>query len=114
MKDRVVICDTCSAEGAAPLGAAWADQLSAAVAESGLDIDVKMASCLNMCDTPLSFVLQGPQKVTYLFAGADPETDTQDMLGLLSLYLNAPDGWITEAHAAGRLRLCLQGRVPKL
>ncbi len=114
MKDRVVICDTCAAKGAAPVGAAWADQLSAAVADSGLDIDVTTTSCLNMCDTPLSFALQGPQKATYLFTGADPETDTQDMLGLLRLYADAPDGWITEAQAAGRLRLCLQGRVPKL
>ena len=114
MKDRLLICDTCAAKDTAPLGAAWAEKLSAAVAESGLDIDVKMTSCLNMCDAPLSFALQGPQKATYLFTGADPETDTQDMLGLLRLYLNAPDGWITEAYAAGRLRLCLQGRVPKL
>ena len=44
--------------------------------------------------------------------GAD--ADTQDMLGLLRLYADAPDGWITEAQAAGRLRLCLQGRAPKL
>ena len=79
-----------------------------------MDIDVTTTSCLNMCDTPLSFALQGPQKATYLFTGADPETDTQDMLGLLRLYADAPDGWITEAQAAGRLRLCLQGRVPKL
>ena len=114
MKDRVVICDTCAAKGAAAVGAAWVGQLSAAVAYIGLDIDVMTTSCLNMCDTPLSFALQGPQKATYLFTGADPETDTQDMLGLLRLYADAPDGWITEAQAAGRLRLCLQGRVPKV
>ena len=110
----MVICDTCAAKGVAPVGAAWADQLSVAVADSGLDIDVLTTSCLNMCDTPLSFALQGPQKATYLFTGVDPEADTQDMLALLRLYSNAHDGWIIEARAAGRLRLCLQGRVPKL
>ena len=82
--------------------------------DSGLDIDVLTTSCLNMCDTPLSFALQGPQKATYLFTGVDPEADTQDMLALLRLYSDAHDGWIIEAQAAGRLRLCLQGRVPKL
>ena len=114
MKDRVVICDSCAAEGASPLGSAWADKLSAAAAESGLDIDVKMTSCLNMCDTPLSFALQGAEKATYLFSGVNPKTDTKDMIGLLRLYLDAPDGWITEAAEAGRLRFCMKGRVPKL
>jgi hypothetical protein len=32
---------------------------------------------------------------------------------LLKLYVEAPDGWIEDAQNAGRLRLCLQGRVPK-
>ncbi|HAJ84828.1 MAG TPA: hypothetical protein DCM25_08735 [Rhodobacteraceae bacterium] len=114
MKDRVVICDTCTAKGAAPGGTAWADHLSIAVVGSGLDVDVTTTSCLNMCDSPVSFALQGPGKATYLFTGADPETDTQDMLELLKLYLDAPDGWVSEAQTAGRLRLCLRGRVPKL
>ena len=104
MKDRVVICETCAEKDSAPVGLAWASQLSTAVDKHGL----------NMCDTPLSFALQGHKKATYLFSGADPQTDTQDMLGLLKLYNDAPDGWIEDAQKAGRLRLCLRGRVPKL
>ena len=114
MKDRVVICETCAEKDSAPVGLAWASQLSTAVAKHGLNIDVLTTPCLNMCDTPLSFALQGHKKATYLFSGADPQTDTQDMLGLLKLYNDAPDGWIEDAQKSGRLRLCLKGRVPKL
>jgi len=103
LKDRVTICDTCVEPGGTALGAKWVTTLC----------DVT-CSCLNMCQSPVAFALQGAQKATYLFSGADPAQDTQDMLGLLQLYADAPEGWITEAEAAGRLRLCLQGRVPRL
>lgn len=113
MKNRVIICETCAKNETATSGVVWAKQLSKAVADSSLNIDVVTTTCLNMCDTPLSFALQGDQKATYLFSGADPQVDTQDMIGLLKLYVEAPDGWIEDAQNAGRLRLCLQGRVPK-
>ena len=114
LKDRVTICDTCVEPGGTALGAQWVTMLSEAVQASGLEVEIVTCSCLNMCQSPVAFALQGAQKATYLFSGADPAQDTQDMLGLLQLYADAPEGWITEAEAAGRLRLCLQGRVPRL
>ena len=114
MKDRVTICDTCAEPGGRAPGADWAVALTKAAQDCGLQVEIVTCSCLNMCQSPVAFALQGAQKATYLFSGADPAQDTQDMLGLLKLYADAPEGWITEAEAAGRLRLCLQGRVPRL
>ena len=88
VKDRLTICDTCA--------------------------DVVTTSCLNMCETPVSFALQGAGKATYLFSGTMPGSDTDDLMELLKLYLNAPDGWIADARKAGRLRFCLRGSTPSL
>ena len=114
LKDRLTICDTCAEPGGTAPGAKWAIALRKAAQDCGLEVEIVTCSCLNMCQSPVAFALQGAQKATYLFSGADPAQDTQDMLGLLKLYADAPEGWITEAEAAGRLRLCLQGRVPRL
>ena len=87
--------------------------LTKAAQDCSLQVEFVTCSCLNMCQSPVAFAFQGAHKATYLFSGADPAQDTQDLLGLLKLYADAPEGWITEAQAAGRLRLCLQGRVPR-
>ena len=114
MKDRVTICDTCAEPGGRAPGADWAVALTKAAQDCGLQVEFVTCSCLNMCQSPVAFALQGAHKATYLFSGAEPAQDTQDMLDLVKLYADAPEGWITEAEAAGRLRLCLQGRVPRL
>ncbi len=109
----MTICDTCAEPGETAPGAKWAIALRKVAQDCGLEVEIVTCSCLNMCQSPVAFALQGAQKATYLFSGADPAQDTQDMLGLLKLYADAPEGWITEAEAAGRLRLCLRGWVPR-
>ena len=114
VKDRLTICDTCAEIGKDPSGEAWASELQKVVLAKGFDIDVVTTSCLNMCETPVSFALQGAGKATYLFSGTMPGSDTDDLMELLKLYLNAPDGWIADARKAGRLRFCLRGSTPSL
>ena len=109
MGDVVYVCDTCAAPGDAPEGERFAAGLRAA-APTG--VEVRTTSCLNMCDAPLALALRAPGKVAYLFSGVRPGEDVQDTLALLKLYRDAPDGVIEDARPAGRLRFCLQGRVP--
>ncbi|SFM05810.1 DUF1636 family protein [Shimia aestuarii] len=111
MGDVVYICDTCAAPGEAPEGAGFAADLRMA---APVEVEVRTTSCLNMCDAPLALALRGSGKVAYLFSGVRPAEDVADTLALLKLYRDAPDGVIQDARPAGRLRFCLQGRVPPL
>ncbi|MEJ6389242.1 DUF1636 family protein [Gymnodinialimonas ulvae] len=88
--------------------------LQAAVDAAGLRAQVEPQSCMNACANPVSLALQGTGRATYFFAGVDPVTDRADIIATLRTYLEAPGGWIEDATACGRLRFCLQGRVPAL
>jgi predicted metal-binding protein len=54
----------------------------------------------------------GQGKAAYLFAGVEPETQAEEVLAFMGLYAAAPEGEVVDARAAGRLRLCLRGRIP--
>lgn len=71
-------------------------------------------ACFNACDAPVSVSLQGPDRATYFFRHVDPESDAEDILATLRVYLSSPDGWIEDARPCGRLRHCLMARVPAL
>ena len=111
MGDVVFVCDTCAAAGEAPEGEAFAATLRQAAPEG---VEIRTTSCLNMCEAPLALALRGTGKVAYLFSGLRPAEDIADTLALIALYRDAPDGVIEDARPAGRLRFCLQGRVPPL
>lgn len=104
--DRVIICGTC-AEGR---GAAFAEELRNHIPDR---VAVQVVECLNVCDKPVAMALRGPGKDVYLFSGVLPETDLDDTVALARLYSAAEGGAITDARPAGRLRLCLLGRVPR-
>lgn len=111
MADIVYVCDTCAAPAEAPKGAAFAGALRAAEPKG---VEIRTVSCLNMCNAPLALALRAPGKVAYLFSGVQPDTDVADTLALIRLYRAAPDGVITDARPAGRLRFCLAGRIPAI
>lgn len=108
MTNRLTICTTCASKGAAPQGAALAAALTL---PDGWE--VVLHPCLNMCARPVAAAVQGPGRATYLLAGLTL-ADAVDLAGFAALYDAAPDGWITDAQGAGRVRLCLRGRVPAL
>lgn len=107
---RVIICSTCSAPDEAPQGAGFAARLRDAVPEG---VRVELTACMNQCDRPISLALREEGKDIYLFHSVDPTRDLDDALALIKLYQEAEDGTIADARAAGRLRHCLSGRVPK-
>lgn len=108
MTHRLTICVTCASPGVDPQGAA----LAAAV-DLPEGWEVVLQPCLNMCDSPLAAAVQGAGRATYLLAGLTLD-DAADLAGFATLYDAAPQGWITDARPAGRVRLCLRGRVPAL
>jgi len=114
VKDRVIICETCAAAGARPRGADFAGALRDRVAADPelANVEVTTTACMNLCEAPVAMALRGAGKDVYLFSGVEPDTDISDTLALLGLYVASPDGAITDARAAGRLRHCLRGRVP--
>ena len=104
MGDRITVCAGCR-EGA---GAALSERL-----REGLPgVEVRLAECLNACGAPLALAVTGEGKAAYLFAGVEPETQAEDVLAFMGLYAAAPEGEVVDARAAGRLRLCLRGRIP--
>lgn len=110
-EDAVIhLCSSC-----APSGFAQArDGLQEALATAGLAAEVVAQPCMNACTSPVSLAVQGPGRATYFFAGIDPVADRADIVATVASYLSAPDGWIEDATACGRLRLCLKGRIPAL
>lgn len=105
----LVICETCRPDRIDQAE----ERLSRALVEAGLAERVALLrqACLNCCADPSALALQAPGRATYVFAGVDLESDLADIIATLRLYLESPRGWIEDARACGRLRLCLKARV---
>jgi len=101
MGHEIVICGSCR-EGDAAL-------IAALVVPVGFTL--RRVECMSLCGEPTAVAFRAPGKATYLFAGLHAG-DCDDIHGFAALYSAAPGGWIEDARAAGRLRLCLKGRVP--
>ena len=108
MTHRLTICETCASPGADPQGTALAQAL-----DLPPGWEVVLHPCLNVCGKPVAAAVQGTGRATCLLAGLTPD-DADDLAAFAALYDAAPDGWITDARPAGRVRLCLLGRVPAL
>ena len=108
MAHRIVVCSTC--EGCD--GKGFASALRDGLAAKGLQYEVRDFDCMSNCGDPLSVAFQAEGKATYLFGGVKPGVDLADTLAFAQMYAAAPDGWIEDARPAGRLRMCLIGRVP--
>lgn len=103
----LTLCRSCAPE-------AFAAQLAAlerAFAEAGLPVRLRGQDCLNACSQPQAMALQGAGRATYVFHALDPDMDIDDILATVRVYLAAERGWITNAQACGRLRLCLRARI---
>ena len=90
------------------------EDLRAALAGAGLDVEVRGQDCLNACPKSQAVAVQGRGRAVYVFDGVDPDADRDDILATLRAYLAARGGWIENAEACGRLRFCLRSRVAAL
>ena len=105
---RVIICETCAAQGKTPLGAEFARRLLDLVPDG---VAVETTACMNLCEQPMALALRAEGCEAYLFSGVTAD-DLRDAAALARLYAEAPDGVIADARPAGRLRHCLVGRIP--
>jgi predicted metal-binding protein len=67
---------------------------------------------MNLCGEPVAMALCAPGKDSLLFANVDPETQVNEALRLVDLYLSAEGGVIIDARPIGSLRFSMRGRVP--
>ena len=104
MRAELVICSTCDPDAShAPL--------EDALREADLPVRLARQACLNACGAPVAVALQGEGLATYVFGAVDPASDAGDIVATVRAWLNAPEGWIEDARACGRLRHCLRARV---
>lgn len=113
MSDQITLrlCASCTPE---TTGADTA--LRDALQRAGISgsVSIVAQNCFGACGSPVALSLQAQGRATYLFSGVDPNTDQDDIVATAQAYLSAPQGWIVDARACGRLRFCLVGRVPVL
>ena len=105
---RVIVCETCAAQGETPIGAEFAGRLKDLVPDN---VDVETTACMNLCEQPMALALRAEGCDAYLFSGIGAD-DIEDASALARLYSEAPGGVIADARPAGRLRHCLVGRIP--
>lgn len=98
------LCGTCAGSDRSAL--------CQALAAAPVPVSLRTVPCMNACGRPVAMALQGEGRATCLFGGIDPVADAGDIVATVGAYAAAPGGWILDALACGRLRLCLIGRVP--
>lgn len=110
---RILICSTCQGERKRK---AEVDTVTDALCRAGLadQVSVECAGCIGSCEAPVSIGLQGDGRASYVFSGINLLDDADDIAATCRAYLNTRKGWIIDAHVCGRLRECLQTRLPAL
>lgn len=110
---RILICSTCEGERSRK---SEVDTVNDALKRAGLtgQVSVEFAGCIGSCKAPVSIGLQGDGRASYVFSGLDLLDDADDIAATCRAYLNTRKGWIIDAHVCGRLRECLQTRLPAL
>lgn len=109
VQDTIFVCNTCCLEDGQHPGPALYVALQNALADT--PIDVRLVSCMNLCDRPVSLGLRGIGKTGYLFGDVLPG-DVDSAAVLARLYAATTDGEIADARPIGRLRHCLIGKLP--
>ncbi|PWE28821.1 hypothetical protein DDZ14_18455 [Maritimibacter sp. 55A14] len=114
MTDTVFICRSCCDAGEAPAGARFAQRLREVMVGQPefQGVVVKESPCMLTCDKPVALCLRGPGKAAYQFSNVRPESDLENVLTLVRLYVSNKKGAIVDARPIGRLRHCLNARLP--
>jgi predicted metal-binding protein len=100
MSHEVIICEGCGGR-----------DLAAALGPLLPTYSVRLVACMSVCSEPVTVAFKANRKATYLFSGVTA-ADTADAVAFAQLFSAAPNGWITDARPAGRMRFCLKGRIP--
>lgn len=103
---RVTLCHSCA------LGrSGFAEPLTRALQEAGLQAEVATVDCMSGCTRPSTIAFRAPGKTAYLF-GEVTAADLPDLVTFARLYAAAPDGNLADARPLGALRQKAMARIP--
>lgn len=111
--NRLLICATCERPEGRSARQDCA-QIRGALKLAGLSdqIEVEATPCLGGCAVPVNIGLQGQGKGSYVFDGVDTADFEAEIVTLCQMFLDLPQGWITDARPLGKLRDHLRARIP--
>ena len=98
-------------------GARFARALAAAIAEQGGDLPAFVARgvrCMSQCKRACTVSLTAPGAFTWLFGDLDPEAHADDVLALVRIYAQSPDGFMARADRPPPMRAGVLGRLPPI
>lgn len=102
----LTLCNTCrDADPALP------QLLVEALTEAGLSAKVQQVGCMSGCKRPQTLSLRQSGKTAYLF-GEITAADLSDIVTLVRLYADSPDGNFADARPLGALRMKAIARIP--
>ncbi|CUH88029.1 putative metal-binding protein [Phaeobacter sp. CECT 5382] len=102
----LTLCNTC--QGADPT---LAQQLMDTLAEAGQNAKVQQVDCMSGCKRPQTLSLRQSGKTAYLF-GEITSADLADIVTLVRLFADSPDGNFADARPLGALRMKAIARIP--
>ena len=80
----------------------------------GQVVEVRRAECLSVCTRPCGIAISSPGSWAYLFGDQAPSVSVEEILKLLALYVDAPDGVLPRAERPKGLRGSILGRLPPI
>ncbi|XWN30319.1 MAG: DUF1636 domain-containing protein [Devosia sp.] len=75
---------------------------------------VRGVRCMSQCLRPCTIALSCKGRFTYIFGDLDPERDADDVLTLLSAYVDTPEGFLPRDRRPEPLQAGILGRIPPL
>lgn len=102
----LTLCNTC--QGADPT---LPQQLMDALAKEDLSAKVQQVDCMSGCKRPQTLSLRQSGKTAYLF-GEITSADLADIVTLVRLFADSPDGNFADARPLGALRMKAIARIP--
>ncbi len=102
---HLLVCASCHGADRAQV---LIDRLAAALPQ----FEVGAVECMSGCQRPGTMAFRAEGKASYLFGDIDPDAAIDDILAFAKAFVDAPDGWITDARRFGALRTGAIARIP--
>lgn len=114
MTARLIICETCSRDGFAPVnGKKCGEQLADLVKERASGITVETYACLMGCDRACNIALQEEGKIGYVLGKFDPEPEAAEaILEYADKYQNSETGRVPYREWPEAIKGHFEARIP--
>lgn len=114
MPARLIICDTCKREGAAPVnGQTCGEQLAALIEAQDTNLEVERYSCLMGCERACNIALQEDGKISYVLGQFEPSLDAAiSIIEYGELYAQSETGRVPYKEWPAGVKGHFTARVP--